>query len=268
MKEIDALFQNEFDSLLIKDNQYQSYHYFIKHIDQNEMLVLQTELQPGFVNSIDLGLDLIQTSYQFDSRILATNKDNSLVELVQREIQSKKPKFILIASLNNLVLHPAFNLNFLSFLFNCGAKVVVVLHADCQLGLEYQNILHDYCQIHLKLVTYKNTVEYYQGLVVDFIIKKSNGKTANGKLGYSITGSEELQIYAVPSRPIPKLNIKKSPLENDLSFNLNLSESEKRAKDGLALPYMAAQTTSIIHYTPDEGDDYDEQDDVDDDLDI
>jgi hypothetical protein len=50
-----------------------------------------------------------------------------------------------------------------------------------------------------------------------------------------------------------------------ISFNLNLTETEKKAKEGLTLPYV--KTESKVIYYPDKDDDIDE-DDPDDDLDI
>ncbi|KAG0241803.1 hypothetical protein BGW41_005310 [Actinomortierella wolfii] len=70
---------------------------------------------------------------------------------------------------------------------------------------------------------------------------------------------------------IEKLDLEESqtvdPTAN-LSFNLNLTEEQRKAKNETVLPYVKTQETSgAIYYEPDAGDDFDD-DDPDDDLTI
>lgn len=58
----------------------------------------------------------------------------------------------------------------------------------------------------------------------------------------------------------------------NLTFNMNLTEEEKAAKDSVVLPYMhhmAAEpvSTGVIYYDEESDDDFDEED-PDDDLDL
>lgn len=63
----------------------------------------------------------------------------------------------------------------------------------------------------------------------------------------------------------------------NLSFNLSLTEEQRKAKENLVLPYLKAQQlevsideekkTGLIYYDPDAADDFDDED-PDDDLDI
>ncbi|KAI9261575.1 Elongator complex protein 5 [Phascolomyces articulosus] len=65
-----------------------------------------------------------------------------------------------------------------------------------------------------------------------------------------------------PQQPDPTAN---------LSFNLSLTDNQRRAKDNVELPYMKIQEqqqpSGVIYYEPDAGDDFDDED-PDDDLDI
>jgi len=57
---------------------------------------------------------------------------------------------------------------------------------------------------------------------------------------------------------------------SQVSFNLHLTDKQKKAKDDLVLPYLSGATNNpvgTIHYHPDDRDDFDE-DDPDDDLEI
>lgn len=67
----------------------------------------------------------------------------------------------------------------------------------------------------------------------------------------------------------PKQGSAADPTSN-LSFNLSLTDDQKKARADVQLPYLKAQETeqkAVITYHPDEADDFDEED-PDDDLDI
>ncbi|KAI7860162.1 Elongator complex protein 5 [Circinella umbellata] len=76
---------------------------------------------------------------------------------------------------------------------------------------------------------------------------------------------ESHQQQPQPQQPDPTAN---------LSFNLSLTDNQRRAKDNVELPYMKVQeqqqqqpSSGVIYYEPDAGDDFDDED-PDDDLDI
>ncbi|KAF9358131.1 hypothetical protein BGX26_002422 [Mortierella sp. AD094] len=70
---------------------------------------------------------------------------------------------------------------------------------------------------------------------------------------------------------IEKLDLEESQTADpaaNLSFNLNLTDEQRRAKNETVLPYLKTQeTTGAIYYEPDAADDFDD-DDPDDDLTI
>ncbi|KAG0014288.1 hypothetical protein BGZ80_010539, partial [Entomortierella chlamydospora] len=70
---------------------------------------------------------------------------------------------------------------------------------------------------------------------------------------------------------VEKLDLEESQTADpaaNLSFNLNLTDEQRRAKNETVLPYMKTQeSTGAIYYEPDAADDFDD-DDPDDDLTI
>ncbi|KAI8137104.1 Elongator complex protein 5 [Fennellomyces sp. T-0311] len=84
---------------------------------------------------------------------------------------------------------------------------------------------------------------------------KLTGESAEQQVSMDM---DELQ----PQQPDPTAN---------LSFNLSLTDNQRRAKDNVELPYMKVQQQQSgggnIYYEPDAGDDFDDED-PDDDLDI
>ncbi|KAI1306258.1 Elongator complex protein [Mortierella claussenii] len=107
--------------------------------------------------------------------------------------------------------------------------------------------------------------------------KRKSGKVARETNAYHLgTPTGELVVVnvwdVVGDMPdIDKLNLEESQMVDpaaNLSFNLNLTEEQRRAKNDTVLPYLKTQeSTGAIYYEPDAADDFDD-DDPDDDLTI
>jgi hypothetical protein len=77
---------------------------------------------------------------------------------------------------------------------------------------------------------------------------------------YRFTNS--LQLFSVPQRldEITLSTTKTTEKPELLSFNLSLTNQQKQQRENVVLPHLEAQKeTPIIHYTPDDGDDFDEE---------
>ncbi|KAI8879683.1 hypothetical protein K501DRAFT_256332 [Backusella circina FSU 941] len=99
----------------------------------------------------------------------------------------------------------------------------------------------------------------------------------SGKVEYDTFGFQHDQIVPVTQltgeikkeeeEEKEEVEIKKVDPTANLSFNLNLTDEQRRAKENLVLPHYKAQQESTIYYDPDAADDFDDED-PDDDLDI
>ncbi|XP_063965511.1 elongator complex protein 5-like [Lytechinus pictus] len=102
--------------------------------------------------------------------------------------------------------------------------------------------------------------------------KRSSGKVLQKREGYSIGDSYQLITFlGLPSTNTTEPDQQPDPTAN-LTFNLTLSESEKKARENVVLPFTKVSNNSTtgsgqIFYEPDQVDDYDDED-PDDDLDI
>eukprot|EP00057_Strongylocentrotus_purpuratus_P004032 XP_003727877.1 PREDICTED: elongator complex protein 5 [Strongylocentrotus purpuratus] len=103
--------------------------------------------------------------------------------------------------------------------------------------------------------------------------KRASGKVLQKREGYSV--GENYQIITFLGLPSTNTTSEREhqpdPTAN-LTFNLTLSESEKKARENVVLPFTKASNNSTtgsgqIFYEPDQADDYDDED-PDDDLDI
>ncbi|CAI6361985.1 unnamed protein product [Macrosiphum euphorbiae] len=108
-------------------------------------------------------------------------------------------------------------------------------------------------------------------LILNLILehKRSNGKCVVQKLKGELKSDSTFKL--INDLPPPKIEEDKGIPTNLASFQLDLQDSEKKAKEELILPYTLVQipsnTGGMIHYVPDEADDWDEED-PDDDLEI
>ncbi|KAG0337904.1 hypothetical protein BG004_007443 [Podila humilis] len=107
--------------------------------------------------------------------------------------------------------------------------------------------------------------------------KRKSGKVAKETNAYHL-GSPRGDVVVVnvwdvvgDMPDIDKLDLEESQTADpaaNLSFNLNLTEEQRQAKNDTVLPYLKTQETSgAIYYEPDAADDFDD-DDPDDDLTI
>ena len=110
--------------------------------------------------------------------------------------------------------------------------------------------------------------------------RKKSGKVQYATEGFYL-GSKGLIIVAASQltgeEPEPEVDMDESIAQPDptanLSFNLSLTDNQRRAKDNVELPFMKVQQEPTgtsgghIYYQPDAGDDFDDED-PDDDLDI
>ncbi|KAG0226935.1 hypothetical protein BGW42_003289 [Actinomortierella wolfii] len=107
--------------------------------------------------------------------------------------------------------------------------------------------------------------------------RRKSGKVARESSAYQLSSPDGplkvVNVWEVAGEmpDIEKLDLEESqtvdPTAN-LSFNLNLTEEQRKAKNETVLPYVKTQETSgAIYYEPDAGDDFDD-DDPDDDLTI
>lgn len=119
-----------------------------------------------------------------------------------------------------------------------------------------------------------------RGAVCDIEWRRKSGKVQYATEGYTFTPYKGLTVHTVRDENEQQKEDAKmvdkdiKPAENDpaanLSFNLTLTETQRRAKDNVVLPYTQQQQGGgggQIYYEPDAGDDFDDED-PDDDLDI
>jgi Elongator subunit Iki1 len=102
----------------------------------------------------------------------------------------------------------------------------------------------------------------------NLLLKKKSGKVAREDTICTLSGNEVTFKAEV-------LDFKQLVEEKEVSFNsamnLGLTDEQRKQKDSVVLPYLEAQkeeeSNGLIHYQPDNLDDYDDED-PDDDLDI
>ncbi|KAF9168333.1 Elongator complex protein [Actinomortierella ambigua] len=117
----------------------------------------------------------------------------------------------------------------------------------------------------------------WESVVCEVEHKRRSGKVARESSAYQLTSPtgplKVVNVWEVAGEmpDIERLDLEESqtvdPTAN-LSFNLNLTEEQRKAKSETVLPYLKTQESSgAIYYEPDAGDDFDD-DDPDDDLTI
>ncbi|KAI8637726.1 Elongator complex protein 5 [Parasitella parasitica] len=196
-------------------------------------------------------------------------------------------------------------------------RLVVGYHSDIKLvsktGLTLQDSLNRLATVIIKLEAVKERTAFEtQAALTGFVpqdtfsyltitsncltkggIAHIEWRKKSGKVQYESNGFIMLQqdgsLQAVPANqltlekeqePEPvamEVDTKPDPTAN-LSFNLTLTDEQRRTKENLVLPYMKAQqlevsieeekkSSGLIYYDPDAADDFDDED-PDDDLDI
>ncbi|XP_066915583.1 uncharacterized protein [Clytia hemisphaerica] len=117
------------------------------------------------------------------------------------------------------------------------------------------------------------------------ILRKKSGKIVGEKMVYEMDKFNQLKLSKLTDLVNPTItNEEEVDPTSNLTFNLRLTEAEKQAKSNTVLPYLIDDENKSlllgdkegvgltskggeIHYTPDDFDDFDEED-PDDDLDI
>ena len=142
--------------------------------------------------------------------------------------------------------------------------LLVTIHGDCHIAKDVQ-ILMNHSDLWLKI----HCLDFKRTAMI-----KSHPK---GKLEHSLYDllieSGQLIGAKISSNtvvaPVPAIVEAEHPDESVLptsSFNLNLSEKEKEDRSKVEMPYWKKKDAKI-EYTPDENDDWDDED-PDDDLDF
>ncbi|XP_025422950.1 elongator complex protein 5 [Sipha flava] len=143
-------------------------------------------------------------------------------------------------------------------------QLVAVIHEDVT-EKHYTEHLKNICKTYIHVQNTNNP------LVLNLRLehKRSNGKCVVQKLKGELKSDCTFKLI---NDLLPQtIEEEKGIPKNLASFKLDLQENEKKAKEELVLPYTLVQNASniggIIHYIPDEADDWDEED-PDDDLEI
>uniref|UniRef100_UPI003AADBAED elongator complex protein 5 n=1 Tax=Centroberyx gerrardi TaxID=166262 RepID=UPI003AADBAED len=206
----------------------------------------------------------------------------SLKELtnVIKQTQQHKPVTLVIDSLSWILRHlsPPAICQSLQQLKKGGAvrTIIGLLHSD----MHQRGTVGSVCHLATSVVT------VMPGLRGDEAVAKTTRRSKSGKVMqdeeiFSIKEDLTVTVQSKPSHP-GTMQTDPEELEADptanLTFNLRLSDTERKAKEKLALPFVFSKEkkTALLHsgpgsgrilYEPDANDDYD-QEDPDDDLDV
>ncbi|KAJ3309388.1 hypothetical protein HDV04_006175 [Boothiomyces sp. JEL0838] len=173
------------------------------------------------------------------------------IEMDIAVIRERKPKTILVDSINNILyLH---GIDFLADLFSLDIQVIAVYHSDLDLPynsrINYLAVLDSMVQLKISL-----------SKQITVSLRKKT-RTIVETDDYTFDG----EIKLVP-KETEKTKEKKVDVEGIASFNLSLTDKEREKKDGLVMPYIEAQQ-GVINYYHEQEDDFDSED-PDEDLDI
>ncbi|NP_001233011.1 uncharacterized protein LOC100572529 [Acyrthosiphon pisum] len=207
-----------------------------------------------------------------DCMINISSLNLSMYETVSCIVEKSTRKIvILIDSLSMYLLLTGFRKVYKELLditssdkFPKVVQFVVVVHKDVT---EVNQIEHlkNICKTHVNVQSTNNPL--FLNLILEH--KRSNGKCVVQKLKGELKSDSTFKL--INDLPPIKIEEDKGIPTNLASFKLDLQDSEKKAKDELILPYTLVQipsnTGGMIHYVPDEADDWDEED-PDDDLEI
>ncbi|KAE8279090.1 Elongator complex protein 5 [Larimichthys crocea] len=202
-----------------------------------------------------------------------------VTQLVKQTSQSK-PATLVIDSLSWILRHvgPPAVCKTLQQLRKGGAvrAIIGLLHAD----MHQRGTVGSVCHMATSVITVA------PGMKGDEALAKITKRSKSGKVmqDEEIFSFKEDFTVVVQNRP-SQLGLKQTETEEretdptaNLTFNLRLSDTEREAKEKLALPFVFSKEkkTALLHsgrgsgrilYEPDANDDYD-QEDPDDDLDV
>ncbi|CAN9509656.1 unnamed protein product [Ophioblennius macclurei] len=202
-----------------------------------------------------------------------------LTHLVKQSPHAKPPTLV-IDSLTWILRHvrPPAVCKTLQQLKKGGAvrAVIALLHAD----MHQRGTVGSVCHLATSVITVSPAVKGDEALAK--ITKRSkSGKVLQDEEIFIINDDLSVAVQNKPShlghKPVDPEEQQTDPTAN-LTFNLRLSDTEREAKEKLALPFMFSKEkkTALLHpsqgsgrilYEPDANDDYD-QEDPDDDLDV
>ncbi|KAM3857665.1 elongator complex protein 5 [Diretmus argenteus] len=204
---------------------------------------------------------------------------NELTNLLKQTHQPK-PVTLVIDSLSWILRHtsPPATCSTLQQLKKGGAvrTIISLLHSD----MHQRGMVGSVCHLATSIIIVT------PGLRGDEAVAKTTRRSKMGKVMqdeeiFSIKDDLTVTIQSKPSHPGTKQPDPDEPEADptaNLTFNLRLSDTERKAKEKLALPFVFSKEkkTALLHsapgsgrilYEPDANDDYD-QEDPDDDLDV
>ncbi|XP_077356004.1 elongator complex protein 5 isoform X2 [Festucalex cinctus] len=199
------------------------------------------------------------------------------VALLLKQSSQVKSAILAIDSLSWILRHvsPTAVCRTLQQLKNGGSvgNVIGLLHSD----MHPRGTVGSLCHLATSLITVAVGPSGEQAKITK---RLKSGKVLQGDEVFSIKDDLTVVGQSKLSRSEPQeqrvsLNIEADPTEN-LTFNLHLSDSQREAKEKLALPFVFSKEkkAALLHtgsgrivYEPDATDDYD-QEDPDDDLDV
>ncbi|XP_041842018.1 elongator complex protein 5 [Melanotaenia boesemani] len=206
----------------------------------------------------------------------------SLVELTHliKQTSHLKPATLVIDSLSWILRHvnPPAVCKTLQQLKKGGAvrAIIGLLHAD----MHQKGTVGSVCHLATSVITVTPGMKGDEA-VAKITKRSKSGKVMQDEEIFSINEDLTVTVQSKPCNPGHKQNDtdeqQVDPTAN-LTFNLRLSETEREAKEKLALPFVFSKEkkTALLHsgpgsgrilYEPDANDDYD-QEDPDDDLDV
>ncbi|XP_029382507.1 elongator complex protein 5 [Echeneis naucrates] len=199
---------------------------------------------------------------------------------IVKQTSQLKPATLIINSLSWILRHvsPSAVCKTLQQLKKGGAvrTIIGLLHAD----MHQKGTVGSVCHLASSVITVA------PGMKADEAVAKITKRSKSGKVmqDEEIFNIKEDLTVIVQSKPSQTGSKQPDPEEQEmdptanLTFNLRLSDTEREAKEKLALPFMFSKEkkTALLHsspgsgrilYEPDANDDYD-QEDPDDDLDV
>ncbi|XP_071439547.1 elongator complex protein 5 [Hetaerina americana] len=197
------------------------------------------------------------------------DKDNYKCELDKVFLTPKDNSVLVIDSLSSLIVNMSsaavYKLihQFITSSKTQGSRMVGVLHQDMVDEFEVAEIYHLAGTV-LKIHPPKPNSH---GRPLCYIHQKAvKGKHRRGVEHYSVDSCNALwsepyteTVKSIPAEPV-------DPMADVTTFKLSLEEKEKEARSQLILPYMRndpakeSAGSGVIHYQPDEMDDWDEED--------
>ncbi|XP_068612031.1 elongator complex protein 5 isoform X1 [Brachionichthys hirsutus] len=203
----------------------------------------------------------------------------ALVHLV-KQTPRPKPATLVIDSLSWILRHhsPSVVCRTLDQLRKGGSvrSIISLLHAD----MHHRGTVGSVCQLATSVITVAPGMEG-DGTVAKMTKRSRSGKVVQDEEIFMIKGDFTV---VTQSRPSPTGLRLADPEEQEmdptakLTFNLRLSDAERKAREKLSLPFVFSKEKKTallhsgpgsgkIHYEPDANDDFDEED-PDDDLDL